>query len=101
MTVIENDHGGGCFYAAPTLRQKFWRACGFRYHLGDDPPDSDLLQGWMRTDMGMNFSWLDRLRILLTGRLRISSIVHFDTPSPAVCKSRMDWYILAPGDDGR
>lgn len=85
-------------YAVPTRAQRFWRAVGFRYHFGDDPPDADLLPGWMRTDMGLCFSWSDRLRLLLTGRLRISSIVHFDTPSPDVCKSRMDWHILPPGE---
>lgn len=86
-------------YAVPTLRVRFWRAIGFRYHHGDDPPDADLLPGWMRTDLRINFSLSDRLRLMLTGKLRISSIVHFDTPSPDVCKSRMDWRILAPGDD--
>lgn len=83
---------------APTLRQRFWRALGFRYHLGDTPPDADLLPGWMRTDSGLIFSFGDRLRILISGRLRTSTIVHMDTPSPAVCKTRLDWQILPPGD---
>jgi|SRR5580693_3382319 hypothetical protein len=93
--ALEN---GGCYYAVPTRTERFWRAMGFRYHHGDDPPDADLLPGWMRTDMGLSFSWADRLRLLATGRLRISSIVHFDTPSPDVCKSRTDWHILPPGE---
>lgn len=94
MTNTTENHA---FYSVPTIRQKFWWALGFRFHFGAEPPDADLLPGWMRTDMGLRFRWSDRMRLLLTGRLRISSIVHFDTPSPNVCKSRMDWQILPPG----
>lgn len=81
----------------PSLAERFWRWAGFRSHVGDTPPDADLLPGWIRTDTGINFGWPDRLRLLLTGRLRISTIVHGDTPSPAVTKTRVDWRILAPG----
>jgi hypothetical protein len=83
----------------PSLRERFWRWAGFRYHLGDDPPDIEALPGWMKTDIRIHFSIADRLRLLLTGRLFIASVVHTDTPSAAVCKSRVDWKIDAPGDD--
>ena len=89
--------GGGCFYHVPTFREKFWRALGFCYHLGEEPKDADALPGWICTDMGLDFSVADRFRLLVSGRLRISSYVHFDTQSPNVCKSRMDWQIPAPG----
>lgn len=85
------------FYRAPTPRERFWRWAGFNYHPGDDPPDADLLPGWMRTTTGFNFTLGDRLRILLTGKLRISLIQHTDTPSPSVIKNRTDWHIIAPG----
>ena len=88
-------------YSAPTLRQRFWRAAGFRYHLGEEPPESDILPGWLRTDIGLHFGIMDRLRLLISGKLFIASMVHTDTPSPVVCKSRMDWHIKAPGDDFR
>jgi hypothetical protein len=29
----------------PTLTERFWRALGFRYHLGEDPQDTEALQG--------------------------------------------------------
>jgi hypothetical protein len=89
---------GGCFYYVPTRRERFWRAMGFRYHHNDDPPGADLLPGWMQTNMRLHFGWTDRFRLLLSGRLNIASVVHFDTPSPSNCKSRMDWHILPPGD---
>lgn len=101
MTTIENRDQIG--YSTPSLRHRFFRWAGWHYHLGEvpDPSAAGLMPGWMRTDMQMDFGWPDRLRLLLTGGLRISSIVHTDTPSPDRCVSRMDWHILAPGDDRR
>lgn len=82
----------------PTLMERFWRKLGFHYHLGDEPTDTDLLKGWMRTDAGFNFTFTDRLRLLLTGKLRVTLIQHTDTESPSVIKNRVDWRIVAPGD---
>lgn len=84
----------------PTLSERFWRSLGFRYHLGDEPEGADSLEGWMRTDIRLEFSIVDRLRLLLTGRLLVASIVHTDTPSASICKSRVDWRISAPGERG-
>lgn len=81
-----------------TRIERFRRWLGFRYHLGDDPEGVDGLEGWMRTDIRLDFSLLDRLRLLFTGRLLVSSILHTDTTSPNVCKSRVDWKIFAPGE---
>lgn len=89
----------GAFYHKPTMRQRFWRAAGFSYHLGEDPEGIEALSGWMRTDLHLHFGWVDRLRLLLTGKLFIASTVHTDTPSPLVCKTRMDWRIGEPGSE--
>lgn len=85
----------------PTLRERIFRKIGYRYHLGEEPDGADALGGWMRTDMRLHFSWRDRLRLLLTGRLFIACIVSIDTPSPNVCKSHMDWRIVEPGGSWR
>ena len=82
----------------PTLAERFWRWAGFHYHLGDEPPDADLLKGWMQTTTGFRFAWSDRLRLLLTGRLVITITSHTDTDTPAVIKNRMDWRILYPNE---
>jgi len=82
----------------PTFRERFWRALGFRYHLGEDPEDTDTLQGWTRTDTRLHFGWSDRLRLLITGRLTVSTTSHYDAPSPNMIKNRTDWQIWAPGD---
>ncbi len=81
------------FIHVPTLRERILRRLGYRYHLGVEPEGCEALDGWMRTDIRLHFGWADRLRLLATGRLFIASVVHTDTPSPAVCKSRVDWMI--------
>jgi hypothetical protein len=92
---------GQVFSAQPTLAQRFWRRVGFRYHLGDEPEGAETLPGWMRTDMHLHFGWRDRLRILISGKLFVASILSTDTPSPHIVKSRIDWRILSPGEPWR
>ena len=81
----------------PTLRERFWRALGFRYHHVDPPPAAEGMPGWMMTRVRLDFSVLDRLRLLLTGSLRLdlsqSTNVQVDT-----CVSSSSWRIRAPGE---
>jgi hypothetical protein len=98
MTDITETPKNMAFYSVPTRKERFWRAMGFRYHLGDEPEGMEALTGWVQTNMHMTFSWTDRFRLLLTGRLRIVSTVQMDTPSPEKALSRMDWMIYAPGE---
>ncbi len=81
-----------------TRLERFRRWVGFRYHLGDEPEGIEGLEGWIRTDIRIEFSLLDRLRLLFTGRLLVASILHTDTKSPNVVKSHVDWKIYAPGE---
>lgn len=83
-------------FHVPTFRERIWRKLGFRYHLGDEPEGIDALNGWMRTDIRLHFSLADRLRLLASGRLFVASIVHTDTPSASICKSRVDYRIEEP-----
>lgn len=89
---------GGAFFHVLTRRERFWRWMGFTYHLGEFPPEADVMPGWMRTDSTLNFGLADRLRLLLTGKLYTSTQLHFDTPSPALVHTRFDWRIFAPGE---
>lgn len=87
--------GGYC--ARTPLTQRIWRSLGFRYHLGEEPEGIDNLEGWMCTEMRMRFSFLDRLRLLATGRLHIKLVQHL----PVRCdfsRNRMDWQIEPFGD---
>lgn len=84
---------------SPTIAERFWRRCGYVYHLGEDPPNSETAVGWMRTDSRIHFGFWDRLRLLVSGRLAISTIAYTDTPSPDKVGTRFDWRIVAPGSD--
>lgn len=84
-------------YHVPTMRERAWRWLGFRYHLGKEPEGIDGMQGWMCTDSRLDFCWSDRLRLLLTGRLRLRLIQH-TTVQVEGTKNRFDWHILAPGE---
>lgn len=80
----------------PSLIERAWRGLGFRYHLGEDPEDIDQLKGWMCTETQMRFSFADRVRLLLSGRLNLRLVQHL----PVECdfsKNRLDWEIKAPG----
>lgn len=81
----------------PTLMERFWRKVGFIYHLGYEPSDTDTMPGWQCTVTRVEFGFIDRLRLLLTGRLICKTIQYTDTPSPMVIKTRFDWHILPPG----
>lgn len=84
-------------YHVPTWRERLWRRLGYRYHLGEDPEGVDALAGWMCTESRMHFGVADRLRLLLTGKLRIS-IKHHMPVQPDFSKNRFDWEIVAPGE---
>jgi hypothetical protein len=96
---MENDtpaiqHGYATYQ--PSLIERAWRGLGFRYHLGEEPEGADQLKGWMCTETRMRFSFADRLRLLLSGRLHIRLVQHL----PVECefsKNRLDWEIKAPG----
>jgi hypothetical protein len=85
------------FYRLPTFRERAARWLGFRYHLGADPEGIDALQGWMCTDSRLHFSWSDRLRLLVSGRLHLR-LVQYTAVQVEGTKNRFDWHILAPGD---
>jgi hypothetical protein len=80
----------------PTLAERFWRKLGYRYHLGDEPEGTDGMPGWMSHGVHLRFGFADRLRLLITGRLHVKSVLSFDTPSPMIIKARIDWEIERP-----
>lgn len=87
----------GAMCHVPTLAERFWRWAGFRYHLGDEPPEADKMLGWMVTESGFKFGFADRLRLLLTGRLHLRIVQHTDAQIDSAL-NRVDWQILSPID---
>jgi hypothetical protein len=100
LTSAVDGRNQAC-YAVPTRSQRFWSFTGFRFHLGEEPKGHELLPGWVQTKIGIHFGFVDRLRLLFSGKLKIYSTVYMDTPSPATCMSRMDWHILKPRSELR
>lgn len=93
-----SDTLNGYMVYRPSLAERFWRKLGYRYHLGDEPEGTDGLPGWMCHGVRLRFSFGDRVRLLVTGRLHVKSTLSFDTPSPTVIKARVDWQIERPGE---
>ena len=87
-------------YKKPTLFQRLTRRLGYRYHLGDDPENVDALKGWMTTETRLQFDFMDRIRLLTSGRLHIKLVQH--TPEEVeFSRNRLDWRILPPGETFR
>lgn len=86
----------------PTRLERFWRWAGFRFHLGEEPAwakDGPPQLGWMKTVSVLKLSFADRMRLLISGHLIIENTVETDTPSPSRISTRMDWQIVAPGEN--
>lgn len=96
---MTQDHA---YYRRSTIKERFWRWTGFRFHLGDEPAwmaDGPPKLGWMQTVSKLEFSLADRLRLLVSGHLRITTTIETDTPSPVMTATRLDWQIRAPGEE--
>ena len=95
--MIEETINSVALEYRPPLRVRFWRALGFRHHHGETPDGADDLPGWMLTNVRLRFSFLDRLRLVLTGDLKIKVVQH--TPEQvSYSMNRIDWEIVPPGD---
>lgn len=86
--------------ALPTLAQRLWRTLGYRYHLGEEPEGAEAFSGWMKTEIGLQFGWRDRLRLLATGRLFVA-LTQYTSAQVDEAKSRTDWRIAPPFEDKR
>lgn len=89
--MIENGYA----VYRPSFVERFWMRLGYRYHLGEDAKDIENLPGWMCTETRMRFSIMDRIRLLLSGRLHIKLVQHL----PVKCdfsRNRLDWQIERP-----
>lgn len=88
---------GGCLVFCPTRRQRFWRALGFKTHFTDAPDDHKPYCGWCVAQSHVSFSLLDRLRLLLTGRLTVRHVVETQH-SFGEHKASFEMRIYAPGE---
>lgn len=60
----------------PTTLERLARRLGFKFHLGEEPEGVDAWPGWARSEIRFKFPFLDRLRMLVSGRLDVS-VTHY------------------------
>lgn len=59
--------------ASPSWRHKLGQMLGYRYHHPDVDANEKaaIMPGWWRTDIHVRLSFLDRIRILVSGRMLV------------------------------
>lgn len=92
----QQQDGGGYVTFTPSRAQVFWRRLGFRYHLGEHEKDIDWAKGAIDTTTGVRLGFLDRLRILASGHLRVRTVMYTDANVQKTAE-RVDWEIVEPG----
>lgn len=94
--VVENQNFA--MYHRPTLLERIARRLGFTFRMGDEPEGVDDYPGWARTELRIGLSFLDRLRLLVSGRLDIS-MTHYADVRFNEMKNRTDLRLPAPWSD--
>jgi hypothetical protein len=79
----------------PTIGERLARRLGFRFSLGEEPGYTEGFEGWARTTVRFQFTFLDRLRILASGRLNVD-LTHYADKKFDQMRTRTDFRILAP-----
>lgn len=79
----------------PTLGERIAKKLGYKIHLGEEPKDADLMLGWMHSEIHTVLSVTDRLRLLMSGKFKLSFIQYTDVQIKE-SKNRVDLYIVPP-----
>lgn len=98
---------GGVFYAPESMRSKVWRWLGFRYRFDEDlfewrnkePPEEGLVVGCLTTDVHVRVSFLDRVRILISGHVKLSVYTKTNVAVDRAV-SRSSFAVLPPRTSG-
>lgn len=93
--TLAADPTNGAFYARPTLAMRVARALGYRFHLGEEPADIEGLPGLAKSEIRLRLSFLDRIRLLVTGKLDIS-LTHYADQQMTTQRNRVDLRFPAP-----
>ena len=77
------DESHGAYYKPPTFWEKFWPRLGF-HHAHAPRPDEDELKdngwapSWFMVETYVHLDWVDRLRLLISGKLHVEQSVKTD-----------------------
>lgn len=96
-----SDAAPQAFYVPDTFARRAWRWLGFRYPSLYEQQEAALALDyepckWMATDTFIRFDWKDRLRILLSGNVKV---IHRHRTDVTVkqCASMSAVGVLPPG----
>lgn len=94
----DETHGvaqGQAMIYVPTLGDRMARLLGFQHQHGDEPDGVETWPGWGRTELRIDVSFLDRVRLVFGGRLHVSLTHYADKPFDRM-KNRVDIFLPAP-----
>ena len=93
-----NENMNLCQMYKPSRVERFWRKAGFTTAHAELPEGIEATHpGWMMTNTRMHFSFGDRLRLLLTGRLHLT-LRQATSQEVDEAVSAMSHRILYPGE---
>jgi hypothetical protein len=97
--VMDEQNMGYAQEYKPTFKERFWKRLGFHYDQTEFPENDEekSYKGWMLTYSYFEFSFRDRLRLLLTGRLKVK-LRQLTDVEVIKCKSTVSFKILYPGE---
>lgn len=65
----------------PSTAERFWQFLGFGYpHVARPEDDPEFAEGWITTGVTTHFDWRDRVRILVSGKVRTKILIKTDVP---------------------
>lgn len=70
------------YYKSPTFWQLLWPRLGFRRGHAPRPDEDELTEGWAPSwfvvETYVSLGWLDRIRVLISGKLHIDNAIKTD-----------------------
>ena len=86
---------------SPSVGVRIWRGLGFRRpFVWEGPTYDEEAPHWLKTVVVTHFDFFDRLRILVSGKVMLTTEHATDT-SVSVCRSVTAVGVLPPFDNGR
>jgi hypothetical protein len=80
----EEATDGHVYFRPPTFWERFWPRLGFHRGRAPRPDEDELKEGWapswLIVETYVRLGWMDRLRVLLSGKLHVDHAIKTDVP---------------------